>query len=301
MFLKITFLLPFFLSSCFTPNKERQISEDIFAVQTRLLALESNFNDANKTGTQATQRIASTGTELERLSQELKKVQGDLDVLKIGVQTGHLPGTPENTDSPGSKMDALSKRMDGMETRLDEFLQAFEKSGIMKKNDKKGAEKSSGTLKELQTAFDHKKYPSVIADAPKVIKSVKGVEKEHASYLQAESLYKAGRMKEAAMTYDEFLKSKPHKKYLPYAKLRLGDSFKGMGDKDVAKIYYQELIKDFPESPEAKKAKGQLSLLNQVPSEKREEKGAENSPSQKDDKKPQTHHSVVRTNLTFAC
>ncbi len=269
----------FLLTSCFTPAKERQINEEIFTVQTRLLALEGNVNDASKNGTQ---KIASTSTEIERLSQELKKVQGDLDSLKIGVQTGHLPGVPETPDSMGSKIDSLGKRVEAMEAKLDEFLQAFEKSGIMKKSDKKGAsDKGSSNLKELQIAFDHKKYSAVIADAFKVIKSTKGIEKEHAAYLQAESLYRAGRVKEAAVNYDEFLKSKPHKKYLPFAKLRLGDSFKSMGDKDVAKIYYKELIKDFPDSAEAKKAKGQLSHLNALP----KENSSEIKPVEKD---PQT-------------
>lgn len=295
-----TLIFSLMITSCFTPSKERRINEDIFAVQTRLLSLESNFSDANKNGNQATEKIASTGTELERLNQDIKKVQGDLDSLKVGVQTGRMPGTPENAESIGLRLDQFGKRLETMETRLDDFLQAFEKSGLMKKGDKKGAEKSSTSLKDLQTAFDHRKFPTVIADAPKVIKNLKGIEREHAVYLQAESLFKSGKMKEAAINYDEFLKSKPHKKYLPFAKLRLGDSFKGMGEKDVAKIYYQELIKDFPDSSEAKKAKGQLSALGGTKSEK----GAENTPREaepEEQKKPQTFQSFLTGSKTFAC
>jgi TolA-binding protein len=62
-------------------------------------------------------------------------------------------------------------------------------------------------------------------------------------------------MREAALKFNEFLESKPGKKYLATAKMRIGDCFRHLGDGATAKVYYEELIKEFPDSDEATKAK----------------------------------------------
>jgi TolA-binding protein len=43
--------------------------------------------------------------------------------------------------------------------------------------------------------------------------------------------------------------------------MRLGDCFRNLGDAGTAKIYYEELIKEFPNSNEASKAKERLAEI----------------------------------------
>jgi TolA-binding protein len=68
-------------------------------------------------------------------------------------------------------------------------------------------------------------------------------------------------MRIAALKYNEFLESNPPKNYLPLVKMRLGDCFRNLGDAGTAKIYYEELIKEFPNSNEASKAKERLAEI----------------------------------------
>jgi TolA-binding protein len=41
--------------------------------------------------------------------------------------------------------------------------------------------------------------------------------------------------------------------------MRLGDCFRHLGDNETAKLYYEELIRDFPNTDEAAKAKERLA------------------------------------------
>ena len=71
-------------------------------------------------------------------------------------------------------------------------------------------------------------------------------------YLYAESLFKLGNLKDAAIEFHDFLDSKPPVKYLPHAKMRMGDCYRHLGDKETASIYYEELITEFPKAPSLK-------------------------------------------------
>ena len=84
------------LTACITPSEKKQMKDDLFNVQTRVLNLERLLTDTSKEGKSnaeaAVRRIASTQAELERMSRELQQVHGDIDALKVGVSTGEMPG-----------------------------------------------------------------------------------------------------------------------------------------------------------------------------------------------------------------
>jgi TolA-binding protein len=43
--------------------------------------------------------------------------------------------------------------------------------------------------------------------------------------------------------------------------MRIGDCFKNLGDDTTARLYYEELIKEYPKSEEASKARESLAKL----------------------------------------
>ena len=81
------------------------------------------------------------------------------------------------------------------------------------------------------------------------------------TYLYAESLYKLGSLKDAAIEFHDFIDSKPPVKYLPHAKMRMGDCYRHLGDKETAVIYYEELISEYPKTEEADYAKERLAKI----------------------------------------
>src|SRR5690606_37384586 len=79
-------------ASCMTPSEKKAMRDDMFNVQTRLLALEQNLVESSKevrsSGDSAAKRIASTKADMERIERELQQIRGELDALRVGVSTG---------------------------------------------------------------------------------------------------------------------------------------------------------------------------------------------------------------------
>lgn len=252
---------------CITPKEKKDMQGDIFNLQTRLLTLERELADTSKeskgTADSATKRLASTRAEIERLSSELQKIRGELDAIRIGVVTGRMPGVDANQEgSVAATISRVEERLVSLEQTQTEILEAISKAGVKKNSKKPTTRKSTVSLSELQSSFDGKKYKTVTEDAPLVIKEGDVSERSQAFYLLAESYFKLGDMRIAAIKYNEFLDSKPPKSFLPIVKMRLGDCFRNLGDADTAKIYYEELIREFPDSSEASKAKERLAEIS---------------------------------------
>jgi TolA-binding protein len=291
------------LTGCFTPAKERQLKDEIFNLQTRVMQLESALMDENTpAGEAAKRRLASTAMDIEKISSETNRIKGELESLKIGVTTGFMPGVEgDQTNSVGGKIRVLSERMATLEATQGDVIASLEKQGVRLK----GADKSAGTvakktektgdqaseknsetepataeddgkapdthrkhdktlttLKQFRDAYGKRQFKRVAEDAPDALKATpKTKDREEIAFLYAESLYKMGQMREAALQFNEFIDSKPAVKYLPQARLRMGDAFRNLGDPATAKLYYQELITKHPKSPEANKAKDRLKEL----------------------------------------
>jgi TolA-binding protein len=251
---------------CLTPREKKDMQNDIFNTQTRLLTLERQLADTSKetknSGESTAKRVAGTQAELDRLNRDISSLKGDVDALKVGVESGQMPGSEATEESVAGRLASLSERMEALEQAQEEMLQALRKAGLKTGGGGRAASQSKaiGNVNDLQKAFDEKKYKQVVEEAPKLAAKVGGADdREEAKFLLAESYFKLGKMKEAALKYNDFLESKPNEKYLPVAKMRIGDCFRHLGDNETAKVYYEELVKDFPDTEEAAKAKERLA------------------------------------------
>ena len=255
-----TLVLAAAFSACITPSEKHGMKDDIFNVQTRLLNLErllaDTSKDAKTSGDSATRRIASTQSELERLSHEMQQVHGEIDALKVGVSTGQMPGVDPATQehSVAATMAKLSERLDAIETSQQELLDVIKKAGQKGAGAKKKDSKAIADADELQKAYDKHRYKQIVEDAPKLTRVGAAKDRELARFLLASSEFKLGNFQEAALKFSDFLESKPAEKFLPEAKLRLGDCFHRLGDNATARVYYAEVVKEFPASQEAAKA-----------------------------------------------
>ena len=330
-FSKISLILPILmLAGCFTPAKERQLRDEIFNLQTRVMQLESALMDENTpAGEAAKRRLASTAADIEKLSSEMSRIKGELDAMKIGVTTGFMPGVEgDQANTLGGRLRALTEQMAALEANQGDVISSLEKQGVSlkgpekprssvgrtsdkagdkasdrqqdktgdrqqekssdritdhagnhasqgevdadsgsgdaasRKEDTRKQEKSLGTMKQFRDAYGKRQFKRIVEDAPAAVKAAsKPKDREEIAFLHAEALYKLGQMREAALQFNEFIDTKPAVKYLPQARLRMGDAFRNLGDPGTAKIYYQELITKHPKSPEATKAKDRLKEL----------------------------------------
>lgn len=267
---------------CITPQEKRDMRSDISGVQTRLIALEQAGQERDKsvksTGEQASQKIANTGVELEKIQRELAKLRGEIDSLRIGVVTGKMPGAEGVAEgSLAAQIQTLTTKIDSLEQNQRDMLEQIEKLATReptkkeekskKGKDAKGKEKDAKdsaihTLKDLRTAYGKGRYKQVAESGNDVLKASDSKEKEEVLYLHAESLYKTGQMRDSALKFNEMLDLKGASgKHASQAKLRLGDCFRHLGDSATAKLYYDEVLTKFPSSAEASKAKERLGEM----------------------------------------
>lgn len=251
----------FSLVGCVTPAEERQIKDDIARLQAQMVEIQ---NSGSTFSVKSNQRAASTNTKVERLHIDVQKIKGEIEALRIGVLTGQLPGsTDDDGPSMARKLSAVLERLESIEATQKKLMSVIEKADKPAKSKKKtSSRESKRKLSALREAFKAKRYKHVKEDAPFLIKRFKKGTKnrQEVQFLYAESLYKLGDIKSAALEFDEFIKSNP-KDRLAHANLRLGDCFRHLGDSATAKIYYDELIAKFGSSDEAKTATERLEKL----------------------------------------
>ena len=114
---------------------------------------------------------------------------------------------------------------------------------------------------KIRQAFKARRYKHVVTDVPAILTEVGGKERGELRYYLSESLFKLGRLREAALSYDALLKEKSTPTHQAKIQLRMGDCFRHLGDKKTALVYYSEFIDRFPKSEEAKKAEAYLKTL----------------------------------------
>ena len=109
------------------------------------------------------------------------------------------------------------------------------------------------SLMEAREAFGKKQYLRLTGEIPRLMgKMSKASSKEELRYYLCESLYKLGHLEDAVMACDRFLKLSPTKgAYISRAKLRLGDSYRHLGKIEVSRLYYEDVIREFPNSQDA--------------------------------------------------
>jgi len=254
------------LGGCLTHGDKKELQDQLFEVRTKMLTIEGQLHETGQRGSSADQRLASSYVKIETLQGELQRILGEIDRLKIGVQTGKLPGTKEEEASVAATLHGVETRVAELEKAQVEILTALEKVKSHHGAGKKGAaadkDKGKGkSLEVLEEAFTHKKYSSIVEEAPALLKKkqVKHLDRVH--YLYAESLFRLSRLEEAALEYDKLLKIPTLTSSYPHIQLRLGDCFRRLGDKATALIYYGELTAKSPNSSEAKSAEEHIDKL----------------------------------------
>ena len=252
-------LLSLVFVSCVTPNEKVQMQDDIGNLQGRLVAVEQQLNievpkDANKNN----KNMASINSKVEKQTLELQKMKGEIDSLKVGVQTGQMPGQNPNQASVAKTLSSILTRIGKIEANQKDIVAALDAKDAAKKKSSNVKVKS---LKNLRKAFSAKRYNDVVSSSSYVYKKMKSkTSKLEVIYIEAESLYKLGQIRESALKYNEYLEMKP-KYNIAKVKNRLGDCFRQLGDKSTARLYYQEVISDYKGSKDAKVAKERLAKL----------------------------------------
>jgi hypothetical protein len=257
------------LAGCLTPSEKKQMRDDIFSLQTRLVELESGVQAKTKDQVSndeiANKRLATNNVKVDQINQEIQRIQGDVDALKVGVRTGRLPGDTSRDPAIADVIEELKLKIAEIEENQRILQEEIEKSrSSSRRSASKGKDTAAKTtsVQDIRDMFESKRYTALVSAVEDVIKRVKTKRtKEELVFLNAESLFKLGKMRDAALKFNDLLQMDPNKDRTAHAKMRLGDCFRHLGDKATAKLYYEETSSQFPTREEGKRAKEMLKEL----------------------------------------
>jgi tol-pal system protein YbgF len=80
----------------------------------------------------------------------------------------------------------------------------------------------------------------------------------NALYWIGESYAALGQLQKAVNTFQELINKYPKSARIPTALYKMGIIYEEGGDRRTARFYYNQVIKDYPNSPEAALAKNKL-------------------------------------------
>ncbi|HUM09958.1 MAG TPA: tetratricopeptide repeat protein [Myxococcaceae bacterium] len=89
-----------------------------------------------------------------------------------------------------------------------------------------------------------------------------------AHFAVGESFYAQDNCPEALPEYGQLIKNFGKSRSVPLAYVRSGDCFARLKNPEAARLAYEQVLKDYPKSPEAKLAQKGLSNLKKAPSSK---------------------------------
>ncbi len=187
-------------------------------------------------------RLNSIETQLAQLkgvdedfNHRLTQVEGDVQALRGGASPSAGSGEPgaappEGVTGPGGAPPP-SGSLPPPAAAVDNFdaaMRAF----------------NAGRYKEAETFFS-----TYIKENPRSSKL------EDAYFFHAESQFAQRNYEDAIVTYDEFRKRYRSSRRIPAALLKQGLAFKALGFKSDARPFFRELIRLYPNSPEAAQAR----------------------------------------------
>ena len=258
-------------SACVTHSTMNAWRSDVHNLKKRVLELERGLLEATEASTNkgniSTKQYTSNRQRLDDIDVKLQTIMGLLDSLKVGVITGKYPGLELESESVAGSIIDLQTRATEVEKSHTVLMQEFkrlvalyDKKRKVRQNKKR---KAIADLQGLRFAFEKKRYLHVFEDARPVIKRMKeGDSKHEAMYLRAESAFKLGKIRDAALYYNELVEHADDGKYTKTAKVRLGDCFRYLGDVATAKLFYEDIVRSYPQSQEATKAEEKLQAMN---------------------------------------
>jgi tol-pal system protein YbgF len=205
-------------------NNQANLGADLGAVRDDVRTLRGRMEEMNK-------EFAATGR-----SQDLKNQLDDLS-----LRVGHI----ENSLGIGKK-EPGGQRSEA--TR-------GEPSAEVKTDPKAAYNACYKLFKDGQYAKAREEFQKFLRQYPKTTYS------GNAQFWIGETWYVEEKYEKAIVEYEKVIKGFPTGDKVPYSLLKQGMSFQKLGDKASAKIVYQQIIKKYPQTNQAKVARTKLSEL----------------------------------------
>jgi tol-pal system protein YbgF len=243
-----------------------QLRTDISLVQGRL---ESMQNDLAKRGDDQSKVRQDLEIRIAQLDDQVRQIQARLGVAVTSSGTTPAPTPMVATASPAPSPMGTLAVPPGSVMPTPHPTTPGQTFAVASPEPTKALASTAGAKETDQSlyqkgveAFDAKHYPDARSIFGQVItKFPKSEFADNARYWIGESYYAEKDYASAALEFEKVVKDYPNGDKVPAALLKQGYAFLELGEKEGGTETLRELIKRYPKSEEAKKAKEKLAKV----------------------------------------
>lgn len=209
---------------------------------------------------------ADGGADITALKDQIQQLRGQIEDLRkeLSASTARMN---QRADENRDKIDNVFFKVNFIENFLDigkksDPAEKTEKGGKTNGGSKdavKGKTDKESLYAEAYEAFKEGKYEKARADFLNFLKQFPSTEhSDDAQFWIGESYYFEKKYEKAILEYEKVVKGYPDGDKVSYALMKQGLSFLNLGDKASARLLLQQVIKDFPNTNQARIARENL-------------------------------------------
>jgi len=201
---------------------------------------------------------ANTGADFTEIRDQLQQLRGQIETLKKETATG----SPKD-DELKAKIETLAMKINFIEN----FLEIGKKDALSDANDAsttkdQGKSDKAGAYAAAYQTFKNGNYAKAREAFQEFLAAYpSGEYADNAQYWIGECYFFERQFEKAILEYEKVTRKFPSSNKVPYALVKQALSFQNLGDKASAKLLLQQVIKDYPDTSQARVARSKLQEL----------------------------------------
>jgi tol-pal system protein YbgF len=235
----------------------QQMEEKVVAVDTRIATLQKEQEKNTETLVSLRKGQANASADFTELRDQVQQLRGEVETLKKETSR-------DTNKDDKEKIDSLLLKINFIEN----FLEISKKDSASDIDSSASAKDPSGkqgkaaiyaaayqTFKNGNYLKAREAFQGFLAAYPA------GEYSDNAQFWIGECYFFEKKYEKAILEYEKVTKKFPSSNKVPYALLKQGISFHNLGDKASAKLLLQQVIKDYPNTSQARIARTKLQEI----------------------------------------
>jgi len=255
----VTFLV-LALTSCILSTSETKATGNDQDMKVRIKQLEDEMTTMREEYSRTAGSVADSVAAFDQLQSQVGVVESKLDESTFAANK-YSQDYQELRSYLEEEMAKIDKRLYVLESKAGiknaENIGAIPASGQTKpKTEEDEFREAENTFKQGDYESAKGKFKTFLTAHPKNNKA------DQATYYIAETYFKQRDYENAILEYHNIKERYKQSSYVVKSLFKIGACFQELGQTKDAKLFYNQVISDYPGSPEAQMAKKKLELLH---------------------------------------
>lgn len=264
-------IMVFSIAGCATSSElkavrselNQQMEEKLAAVDTRvdtrLAALQKEQEKSTTALASMRKGQANTSADFAELREQIQQLRGQVEALQ------------KETSRDSKKEDGYKEKIDNLLLKInfiENFLEISKKDSSsdidssLSVKDPSGKQDKAATYAAAYQTFKNGNYAKAREAFQGFLAAYPtGEYSDNAQFWIGECYFFEKKYEKAILEYEKVTKKFPSSNKVPYALLKQGISFHNLGDKASARLLLQQVIRDYPNTSQARIARSKLNAI----------------------------------------